>query len=245
MESEREPDTERARWLTSAAAVGLAAVLPEILATVPVDDRQVAERALVVPLVTACDQDLFEAMSAEFAGAFDYLVVDGIVLKQTTLRTRTALELLGPGDVLAPHLTAVRQLEARAVSRYLAHGRVSLAVVEEHFRQAARRWPGIADFLHDRLGRQTHRASMHLTMLHLPRVEDRVLALFADLAERFGRVSAEGILIDVPLTHEIIGQLVGSRRPTVTLALHKLSSAGLLERTEDDRWKLAPEIVAA
>ena len=71
------------------------------------------------------------------------------------------------------------------MSRYLAKGPVSLAVIEDHFRQAARRWPRLADFLHDRLSEQTHRASMHAAMLHLPRVRDRVEALFADLAERF------------------------------------------------------------
>jgi anti-sigma regulatory factor (Ser/Thr protein kinase) len=59
------------------------------------------------------------------------------------------------------------------VSRYIAHGPVRLAALNERFRQAARRWPGLSDVLHDRLGRQTHRASMHLAMLHLPRVEKR------------------------------------------------------------------------
>jgi CRP-like cAMP-binding protein len=129
------------------------------------------------------------------------------------------------------------------VSRYLAHGRVSLAAIEDHFREAVRRWPRLADFLHDRLGRQTHRASMHLAMLHMPRVEDRVIALFADLAERFGHVTADGVLIDLPLTRDIIGGLVGSRRPTVTLALQKLASDGLLER-DANRWRLARAIVS-
>jgi CRP/FNR family transcriptional regulator, cyclic AMP receptor protein len=107
-----------------------------------------------------------------------------------------------------------------------------------------RRWPRLADFLHDRLGRQTHRSSMHLAMLHEPRAEDRVIALFADLAERFGHVTADGILIDLPLSHEIIGRLIGSRRPTVTIALQQLAADGVLERLEDNRWKLARTIVS-
>jgi CRP-like cAMP-binding protein len=161
-----------------------------------------------------------------------------VVLKQTTFAGRAALELLGPGDVLAPQLTTVRQLESRAVSRYLAHGPVSLAVIDDHFRLAARRWPGIADFLHDRLGRQTHRASMHLAMLHLPRADDRVRALFADLSERFGHVTNEGIVIDLALGHELIGGLVASRRSTVTLALNRLASEGLVERLDVNRWRV-------
>jgi CRP/FNR family transcriptional regulator, cyclic AMP receptor protein len=85
---------------------------------------------------------------------------------------------------------------------------------------------------------------MHLAMLHDSRAEDRVSALFADLAERFGHMTADGIMIDLPLTHEIIGGLIGSRRPTVTLALQKLASDGVLERLQDNRWKLARTIVS-
>jgi CRP/FNR family transcriptional regulator, cyclic AMP receptor protein len=239
---DRQPDDGgRAR---AAPAVSLAAVWPDILARVPAEDRKLAERTLMLPLVSARDEDLADVITTETAGAFDFVIIDGVVLKETTLVRWAALELLGPGDVLAPPLTATRQLESRAVSRYLAHGRVSLAALGPHFRQARRRWPGIANLLHECLGLQSHRTSMHVAMLHQPRVEDRVIALFADLAERFGHVTADGILVRLPLTHDIIGGLVGSRRPTVTLALQQLASDGMLERLEDNRWKLARTIVS-
>jgi CRP/FNR family transcriptional regulator, cyclic AMP receptor protein len=243
--AEQQPDEERERWARPVSKASLATVLPDILATVPPEDRRLAERTLMMPLMSALDEDLADVIATEIPDAFDFVIVDGVVLKETTLARRPALELLGPGDVLAPPLTTIRQLESRAVSRYMAHGPVSLIAIQGHFRDAVRRWPGLADFLHERLGRQTHHASMHLAMLHLPRIEDRLIALFADLAERFGHVTADGILIDLPLTHEVIGGLVGSRRPTVTLALHKLASDGLLERLEGDRWKLDRRIVSA
>jgi CRP/FNR family transcriptional regulator, cyclic AMP receptor protein len=239
-----EPQTHSTDAGSSPVAVRLVALLPDILESVPVEERQLAERTLVVPRVLACDEDLADPMSTQVSDAFDFLVAHGVVLKQTTLAGRAALELLGPGDVLAAQLTPARQLESRAVSRYLAHGRVSLGALDGHFRLAVRRWPAIADFLHDRLGRQTDRASMHLAMLHLPRVEDRVTALFADLAERFGHMTAEGILIDLPLTHALIGGLVAGRRSTVTLALNKLAADGLIERTNVSRWKVDASIVS-
>jgi CRP-like cAMP-binding protein len=221
------------------------ATLPEIVANVGAEDRERAERTLIVPLVSARNANLADVISTQIPGAFDFVIVDGVVLKETTLAGRSALELLGRGDLLAPPLTPTRQLESRALSRYLAHGQVSLAAIENHVRQAARRWPGIADHLHDRLARQTHHASMHLAMLHLPRVEDRLTALFADLAERFGQMTADGILVDLPLTHEIIGGLVASRRPTVTIALQQLASNGMIARVEGDRWKLDHGILTA
>ena len=79
---------------------------------------------------------------------------------------------------------------------------------------------------------------MHLAMLHLPRVEDRIIALFSDLAERFGQMTSEGVLIEVDLTHELIGRLVASRRPTVTIALQTLAADGTLIRRADARWAL-------
>jgi len=242
---ERQPDIERGPTAPSVAAVSLATVLPDILAGVPAGDRDLAGRTLSVPLLSACDEDLAEVISTQVPDAFDFVIVDGVVIKQTVLHRRAALELLGAGDVLAPPLTAIRQIESRSLSRYLAHGPVSLAALETHFRLAVRRWPEITDFLHDRLGQQTHRASMHLAMLHLPRVEDRITALFADLAERFGRTTADSILVDLPLTHDLIGGLVGSRRPTVSLALHKLSTDGTLEKHDRNRWTLAPTILSA
>ncbi|HEX7297645.1 MAG TPA: Crp/Fnr family transcriptional regulator [Solirubrobacteraceae bacterium] len=118
---------------------------------------------------------------------------------------------------------------------------VILAPLGARFRAAARRWPGMSDVLLDRLARQTHRASMHLAMLHLPRVEDRIVALFSDLAERFGHVTSVGILIDLDLTHEIIGGLVASRRPTVSIALQALADEGRLVRRDDKRLGTRPD----
>jgi CRP/FNR family transcriptional regulator, cyclic AMP receptor protein len=219
-------------------------VLPEFAAVIPHAEREVAARVLLAPILSARDADLGDLLGSRVSDAFDFLIISGVVFKETTLLARSALELLGPGDVLAPPLTALRQLESRAVSRYMAHGSVAIAPLDDRFRRATRRWPGLADVLHDRLGEQTHRASMHLAMLHLPRVEDRVIALFADLGERFGHMTTDGILISIGLTHDAIGRLVGSRRPTVSLALQALADDGRLARLEGDRWRLAPSAIS-
>ena len=219
-------------------SISLLRVWPDIADTFAVDERGIVERALVVPCLTADDR---EDVAPAFAVESDVMwlaVVEGTVVKETTLATRSALEVLGPGDLLAPPLSATRQLESRAVSRYVALGRASLAPVGMSFTRVAARFPAVSKFLHARLAEQAHRASMHLAMLHRPRAEDRIITLFTDLAERFGRVSADGILIDLPLTHDLIGRLTGSRRPTVSLALQTLHDDGLLAKHDDNRWKL-------
>jgi len=241
-EREGQPDRDRAAK-ESAEAISLLEALPEIAATIPPEDRELAARALMAPRLCARDEDLAETLAGALEGAFDFLVIEGIVLKETTLSRRAALELLGPGDVLGPLLSATRQIESRAVSRYLAHGPVTVVVLDARFRLAARRWPGLSDVLHDHLAQQTHRASMHLAMLHLPRITDRITSLFSDLAERFGHMTPDGVLIDLDLTHEIIGRLVGGRRPTVTIALQALADDGLLTRREE-RWALDPRALS-
>lgn len=219
--------------------VALGDLLFDALEAIPEEDRALARRAVTVTRLCARGEDLAGPVSGA-PGAIGFLVVGGIVLKETTLATRSALEVLTAGDVLAPPLGQAAQEDARAVSRYLAHGSVTLGVLDTRFTAAARRWPQLAADLHARIGHQAHRASAHLAMLHAPRVEERIALLFGDLAERCGRVTPDGIAIDVDLTHELLGRLVGARRPTVSLALRGLALDGALRRTRSGRWVLAP-----
>lgn len=242
----RTPPRQGTRWYGDSrrgagarlSEVSLLDVWPDMAGRLAPEQRGLAERVLVVPLVGARDDALAASLAAE-RDAFDFVLVEGRVLKETTLGSSSALELLGPGDILAPPLSATRQLDVRAVSRYLALGDVSIATLGERFTRVAARWPQLFDFLHNQMAEQAHRASMHLAMLHLPRADHRILALFADLGERFGRVTPDGILIDLPLNHELIGRLTASRRPTATLALQDLHHQGLLTRLADNSWKLA------
>jgi CRP-like cAMP-binding protein len=74
-------------------------------------------------------------------------------------------------------------------------------------------------------------------------IEERLLLLFALLGERWGKATAAGVLVAMPLTHQVLATLVGARRPSVSTAIRGLSAAGLLERTTEG-WLLcraAPE----
>jgi CRP-like cAMP-binding protein len=105
-------------------------------------------------------------------------------------------------------------------------------------------WPtDLLAAVHAQLAEQCHRASVHLAILGLPRVEDRILALLGDVAVRLGRVAREGVLVDLPLTHRLLGRMVAARRPTVSLALAVLAEQGRLRRRADGTWVL-PHAVA-
>ena len=98
--------------------------------------------------------------------------------------------------------------------------------------------PASARVLLDRAARREARLSTHRAIAQLPRVDLRLLAFFAHLAERWGRVAPTGVVIPLHLTHETLGRLIGARRPTVSLALKDLAGDGLLQRREDGAWLL-------
>jgi CRP-like cAMP-binding protein len=77
---------------------------------------------------------------------------------------------------------------------------------------------------------------------HVTRVRDKLL----QLARTHGRVTSCGVELDLPLTHQLIAQTVGSARETVTGAIAELRREGFLVR-DGRRYLLtvAPELLQA
>jgi CRP/FNR family cyclic AMP-dependent transcriptional regulator len=92
--------------------------------------------------------------------------------------------------------------------------------------------------LFDRLSERSMRLATTQAISQLTRVDRRLKALFWHLAERWGRVGGEGVVIPLALTHRILGQLVGARRPTVSTALSELALRDELVRRVDGSWLL-------
>ena len=51
-------------------------------------------------------------------------------------------------------------------------------------------------------------------------------------------MTREGVAVRLPLTHRMLAELVGARRPTVTTALGQLEDRGALTRRPPDEWLL-------
>ena len=65
----------------------------------------------------------------------------------------------------------------------------------------------------------------------------RLLLLLWHLAARWGKVEPGGVRLPLPLTHLLLGRLVGAERPSVSHALKRLAAAGLVSGS-DDGWHL-------
>lgn len=65
--------------------------------------------------------------------------------------------------------------------------------------------------------------------------------LFWHLADRFGRVTSEGTVVPLRLSHSDIAELIGSQRPSVSVRLSDLAKRGILARRRDRTWVLLGE----
>lgn len=158
------------------------------------------------------------------------LVLEGMLIcDRKTFRMPDA-QLFGPGD-----LFDVRVLCAVGGGwQVLAPTRIAL--IDQRVMQAARRWPALLANIAARLFEGQDEQHRLAAIRSLPRVDQRLLALFSHLGQRWGTVTTDGIAIEMPATHELLGKIVGARRPTVTLALSSLRDQGLVRRADDRRW---------
>src|SRR3954462_8945968 len=169
-------------------------------------------------------------------GHFGLLLLEGILIRRVRFGRRPVLELVGPGDVLRPWVGLGENSALYQDSQWRVHERTDLAVLDRRFAARVAQWPEIAAALMDRYIRRARLLSLHLSIAQLPRLRDGLTALFWYLADRWGRVTSDGIVIDVPLTHELLAGLVGARRPAVTTTLGELQRTGEISRREDGRW---------
>jgi CRP-like cAMP-binding protein len=167
---------------------------------------------------------------------FVLLIVEGLLVHDLRLADSAASELLGPGDVASPR---ARDGFVPVATRWTVAEPVRIALLDARLTPALQRTPLLASGLLAQAADQCARMAVHRAIVQLPRVEDRLLALFGHLAERWGRVGAAGLIVPMRLTHEMIGRLVGARRPTVSLGIKGLAEQDSLTRRDDGSWLIA------
>lgn len=165
------------------------------------------------------------------------LILEGLCVRRVGLGGRYGAELLGEGDLLRPW-----QQEDQGTSlprtggwRVLRRGRV--AVLDAEFALRTARYPEVSSKLFGRAIRRSRHMAVTMAITHQPRIDVRLHMFFWDLADRYGKVHPDGVHLPVRLTHAMLGELVGARRPTVTKSLGELADAGLVRWTGED-WML-------
>ncbi len=165
------------------------------------------------------------------------LVLDGLLLRRVGLDGRFGGELLSGGDLLRPwqHEDASASLTRSSGWRVLAP--TSIAVLDLEFARRAAPYPELHGRLLARMLRRARQLAVIMAIVQQPRVETRVLMLLWHLADRWGVVRADGVLVPSRLTHDVLAELLAARRPTVSAALGELRRNDLV-RILDRGWLL-------
>lgn len=207
---------------------------PDLIRFLSPDELSFIEH-LSVPVVHTSEGSLPLTQLLDWRAAFAAIVVDGVVLHRLAIGGEPGLRILAPGDVVFPVPDGGGPTFGR--SMYSARSSARLALLGGDFLNAVRHAPRLLVGLQSVTAEQLDRLSTQLVICQLPRVSDRVLAMLWLLADSFGRVTTAGTRLPLSLTHEVLGALVGARRPTVTLAIGELTKRGAVIH-QDRGWLL-------
>jgi hypothetical protein len=200
-----------------AAEVRLLDVDPDLGALLDAARREQAQRELIVRghCLPIGPWDVSRLANATVQD-IGLLIVTGVVARELLIGDQVSTELLGPGDLIRPWQPVSRTALLPVDVVWTVLSPVSLVALDRRFAVQITHYPEITATLLDRLNERSLRLATTQAISQLTRVERRLTALFWHLAERWGRVSRDGVIVPLALTHQLLGQLVGARRPRVS-----------------------------
>jgi CRP/FNR family cyclic AMP-dependent transcriptional regulator len=224
------------RGLLTDESVDVVEALPELHDALSLERRIAARRALRARVMELrrgrWDAQADAALIGDGAG---FLVLDGALIRCVTAAHRTSGELLGPGDILCPtHDTFVDEGQFTTYHRTICD--VRMAILDGRLVRAAALVPELAPALVASLSRRSGSLSRQLVIVQSQSVETRILVTLNYLAERWGIMTLDGIVLPEFLSHGTLALLLGARRPSVTSAMVRLTGRGEVERRADGRW---------
>jgi CRP-like cAMP-binding protein len=129
--------------------------------------------------------------------------------------TITALGIWGTGDIVGHCLSSIQPYQIECLSPVVVR-EVSL------------------DCTHLLLS-HIQQMEQLLSLAHIQQTSARLMSLLEWLAQRFGQLNSQGYLIDIPLTHQSIAELIGTTRVTVTRLLNELERTEKIQRLRQHR----------
>lgn len=175
-------------------------------------------------------------------GDLGLLVLDGLLTRCEAIGELEYTELLGAGDILRPwaeepHSTLLTVSSWRVITP------ARLAHLDRDFAMRVRQWPEIHAALLDRATMRSSSLGVSLVIHRVVRVEERLRLMLLHLANRWGRVTSEGIVLPIPLTHHSLACLIGARRSPVSVALGNLRREGAVHRNPEGWWVLQSDLL--
>jgi CRP/FNR family transcriptional regulator, cyclic AMP receptor protein len=200
-----------------------------------------ARRSIIVELARLDPGPWMPDRSEPEGTNFGLMILDGLAIRELTVAGSRSLELLNNGDVLRPWQ---EDSASFCDARWQCLTPVTIASLGPPAAHAICRWPPLVSALIERALHRSRSLAVQAAIESTVGLETRLLLLFWHAAERWGTRTEDGVELPLDLTHEMIGLMVGARRPSVSAALNSLARDGRLVR-EDGTWKLRGEAPAS
>jgi CRP-like cAMP-binding protein len=113
-----------------------------------------------------------------------------------------------------------------------------LALLDQHVEERFAAFPELIGSLLGRALERSRNLAINMAIVHQARVAVRLHMLLWHLADRWGRVGHDGVILPLALTHTVLSDLVAARRPTVTSALSELGRQAVV-RPQGSGWLLS------
>jgi len=198
-------------------------------------DLELHARDHLIAEVLSIQKGDWSPAKVEPDGHLGYLVLDGLLIREVTVGRSSSVELLNVGDMLRPWQ---EDPNTYSTSRWAALEEVTLAVLGPKLAERMAQYPQMAGLLVERTMCRARNLAVHWAIANTVGLETRILMLFRHLAERWGKVTPEGVAVPLNITHQMVADLVGARRPSATTAIVRLAEGGQLSRTPQGGWLL-------
>jgi CRP/FNR family transcriptional regulator, cyclic AMP receptor protein len=203
---------------------------PDLAELVPAVRRGAARQASLAAVIEVASGHWNAREDADRArDGFGLLMLEGVLVRRVGYDGRFGAELLAAGDLLRPwEFDGDDMMGFETGWRVLT--RTRLAVLDLRWTERMAAFPRVGPALAGRALMRSRRLAALMAISQQPRLEERLWMLFWELADRHGRVRADGVHLALPLTHEVLSYLAAARRPSVSSALTRLAGQGRVQR---------------
>jgi hypothetical protein len=198
---------------------------PELGEGLPPNVRRAATDALRARVILV-NRPRWQPPDLDARTSYGLLVLDGLIGRRIRIGRAVSTELLSAGDILRPWEEPCLWSLIPPEVDWRVFRPTRVAILDERITKIICARPELVIAFSGRLFRRARHAEYIMAISHLPKVEHKLLATLWHLASNWGRVTPQGVYIPFRLTHEVLGEILGAKRPSVTTAMAQLQRRG-------------------
>jgi CRP-like cAMP-binding protein len=203
---------------------------PDLAEAIPPDVRVRAVEECIAP-VARLPRGRWSGEQPDLGGdGIGLLVLEGLLIRRVGVDSGFGAELLGEGDLLRPWQGEDAQPTLPRTTGWRVLQECRVALLDNRVAGRLSRYPGLTARLVARALERSRNLAVNMAIVHQARVHVRLHMLFWHLADRWGRVGTEGVILPLALTHRVLADLVAARRPTVSAAMSDLAKRDLVRQ---------------